>query len=99
MAHQTVGEALLPALQRLIEIDRAERVSDLETINEHRGLYPHNDDGILAHVTRKLGIEGAFTDEALMLMAEEYRRADRQRQRTREHNRRIYAVQAYEENV
>ncbi|WP_445505030.1 hypothetical protein [Microvirga sp. G4-2] len=91
---QTVGEALLPALQRILDIDARERAQDLEVINEWRGIYPHNDDGILAHVIRKLGIEGAFTDEALLVMADEYRRMERQRQRTREHNRRIYEAQS-----
>lgn len=87
----SIGQALAPVLAQALQKEQAAEVAaDLETINEWRGVYPHSDDGIMAHVVRRLGIEGAFTFEALALMADEYRRAARQRERTREHNRRIW---------
>ncbi len=81
------------------EVIAAARMADVETINEQRGLYRHTDESILGSVIDKLGIEWAFTNEALALMAQKYRSEERHRERIREHNRRIWAAEAYEENA
>ena len=97
MANQTIGQVLGPVLLRALQQEQAPRVaSDLETINEWRGVYPHADQGIVDHVVRRLGIEGAFTFEALSLIAGEYRAMERRHERTAAHNR---AIRAYQENA
>ena len=72
-----------------------EAADDLETINEWCGIYRHSDEGIVDHVIRKLGFEGAFTPEALALIADEYRAMERRIARTQAYN----AARRYEEHA
>ena len=67
----------------------------LATINEWRGIYRHSDEGIVDHVIRKLGFKGAFTPEALALIADQYRAMERRIARTQAHN----AALRYQENA
>ena len=68
---------------------------DLETIAEWRGVYRHADEGIVEHVIRKMGFAGAFTPEALALIADEYRAMERRIARTQAHN----VALRYQENA
>lgn len=63
-------------------------VDDLTVFNECRGISRMRDEGILRSILAKLGGE-AFSDEALRMMAEEYRAYDRADRRVREHTIRI----------
>lgn len=76
-----------PLIELLAALKASEHqaTADLETINEWRGVYRHADDGIVSAVIARLGIEGAFTPEALAVMAEEYRRIERRHEARQTH--------------
>ncbi|MBA1159368.1 hypothetical protein [Microvirga mediterraneensis] len=97
---QTVGEVLAPVLLRELQKEQAADVAaDLQVINEWRGVHPHADPGIIDYAVRRLGLEAAFTFEALALIADEYRSMERRTQETHARNRRIWAAQRYEESA
>ena len=96
MANQTIGEMLAPILIKALRDGDDGVAADLQVINDWRGVYPHSDHGILSHVIHRLGIEGAFSPEALAVMAGEYRAMERRFERQQPHN--AAQVRAYLEN-
>jgi hypothetical protein len=72
-----------------IDIDKAD---DKDVIDDCRGVNRHTDELILSQVMSKFGHE-AFSYEALEFMADQYRKATKQREKDHAASRAHYAAQ------